>query len=52
VLVSRLAYSSTLKMEATCSSESSGDFQRTTRRYVLEDSKGKGEVKLSLCFTN
>jgi hypothetical protein len=29
---------STLKMEAICSSESSVDFQRTTRRYIPEDS--------------
>jgi hypothetical protein len=32
-----LAFSSTLKMEATCSSETSVDFQRTTRRYIPED---------------
>jgi hypothetical protein len=32
------AYSSTLKMEAICSSETSADFQRTTRRYIPEDS--------------
>jgi hypothetical protein len=31
-----LAYSPTLKMEATCSSETSVDFQRTTRRYIPE----------------
>jgi hypothetical protein len=31
------AYYSTLKMEATWSSETSADFQRTTRRYVPED---------------
>jgi hypothetical protein len=36
-LVFCLAYSSTLKMEATCSSETSVDFQRTTRRYIPED---------------
>jgi hypothetical protein len=36
-LVSRFAYSSTLKMEATCPSEISTDFQRTTRRYIPED---------------
>jgi hypothetical protein len=36
-LVSSLAYSSTLKMEATCSSELSVDFQRTTRHYIPED---------------
>jgi hypothetical protein len=34
-----LAYSSTLKMEATCSSETSVDFQRITRRYIPEESK-------------
>jgi hypothetical protein len=32
------AYSSTLKMEAICSSETSIDFQRTARRYIPEDS--------------
>jgi hypothetical protein len=31
------AYSSTLKMEAICSSETSVDFQRTTWRYISED---------------
>jgi hypothetical protein len=30
------AYSWTLKMVATCSSETSVDFQRTTRRYIPE----------------
>jgi hypothetical protein len=35
--VSCLAYSSTLKMEATCSSETSLDFHWTTRRYIPED---------------
>jgi hypothetical protein len=35
--VSCLAYSSTLKMEATCSSGTSVDFQRTARRYIPED---------------
>jgi hypothetical protein len=33
----RLVYSSTLKMEATRSSEMSAEFQRTTRRYIAED---------------
>jgi hypothetical protein len=33
-----LAYSSTLKMEATYSPEKSVDFQRNTRRYIPEDS--------------
>jgi hypothetical protein len=32
-----LAYSSTLKMEVTSPSETSGDFQRTTRRYIPKD---------------
>jgi hypothetical protein len=36
-LVSCLACSSTLKMEVTCFSEMSVDFQRTTRRYIPED---------------
>jgi hypothetical protein len=36
-LVSWLTYFSTLRMEATCSSETSVDFQRTTRRYIPED---------------
>jgi hypothetical protein len=36
-LVYCLAYSSTLKMEATFSSEMSVDFQRTIPRYIPED---------------
>jgi hypothetical protein len=32
------AYSSTLKMDAICSSETSVDFQRTARRYIPDDS--------------
>jgi hypothetical protein len=36
-LVFSLAYSSALKMELTCSSETSIDYQRTTRRYIPED---------------
>jgi hypothetical protein len=36
-LVSCSAYSSTKKMEAICCSETSVDFQRTTRRYIAED---------------
>jgi hypothetical protein len=36
-LVSCLAYFSILKMEATCSSETSFYFQRTTRRCIPED---------------
>jgi hypothetical protein len=34
-----LAYSSTLKMEAVCSSEMSVDFQRNVSRYIPEDRK-------------
>jgi hypothetical protein len=37
MLVSRLAYASTSKMEATCSSEASVDFQQTIRRCIPED---------------
>jgi hypothetical protein len=37
-LVSCSAYSSTLKMEAICSCETSVDFQRNTRRYIPKDS--------------
>jgi hypothetical protein len=37
-LVSCSDYSSTLKMEAIYSSETLVDFQRTTRRYIREDS--------------
>jgi hypothetical protein len=37
MLVSCLAYSSTLKMEATCSSEMSVHFERTKRRYIPGD---------------
>jgi hypothetical protein len=38
MLVSCMAYSSTLKIEVICSSETSVDFQRTTRRYIPEGS--------------
>jgi hypothetical protein len=37
LLVSCLAYSSTINTEATCSSETSGDFGRSTRRYIPDD---------------
>jgi hypothetical protein len=37
MLVSRLAYSSTLRLEATNSSENSVDFQRTTQRCMPEE---------------
>jgi hypothetical protein len=36
-----LAYASTLVMEVTCSSETSVDFQLTTRRCVLEARTGQ-----------
>jgi hypothetical protein len=36
-LVSCLAYSSTIKMEATYSSEKSVDFQQTTPHYIQQD---------------
>jgi hypothetical protein len=36
LLVSFFAYSSTLQMEATCSSELSVDVQRTTQCYIPE----------------
>jgi hypothetical protein len=34
-LVSCLAYASTLKMEATCSAETSADIQRIARRHIF-----------------
>jgi hypothetical protein len=36
-LVSCLVHSSILNMQANCSSENSGDFQRTIERYIPED---------------
>jgi hypothetical protein len=36
MLVSCLANYSTLKIKATCSSETSVDFERTTRGYITE----------------
>jgi hypothetical protein len=36
-LISCLAYSSTLMMQMTCSSETSVNFKRTTRRYIPEN---------------
>jgi hypothetical protein len=38
ILVSCSTYTSTLKIEAICSNETSVEFQRTTRRYIPEDS--------------
>jgi hypothetical protein len=37
MLASCLAYSATLKMEVTCSSEKPDDFQDATQRYIPED---------------
>jgi hypothetical protein len=37
LLATCLAYSSTLKMDATCFSETCVGFQQTTQRYILED---------------
>jgi hypothetical protein len=37
IMVGRLAHSSNLKMGATCFSETSVDFQRTTRRHIPEE---------------
>jgi hypothetical protein len=45
VLVSYLAYASTLKMEAICSFEISVDTQRNTRCYIPED----GTLRNHLC---
>jgi hypothetical protein len=36
-LVSCMSYSSTVKVEATCSFETSVDFQWTARYYILEN---------------
>jgi hypothetical protein len=38
IMISCSAYSSTPRIEAKSSSETSVDFQRTTRRYIPEDS--------------
>jgi hypothetical protein len=38
MIVSCSAYFYTLKMETICSSETSVDFERTTRRYIPDDS--------------
>jgi hypothetical protein len=37
ILIFWVAYSMTLKMEAICCSVKSIDFQKTTRRYILEE---------------
>jgi hypothetical protein len=46
MLVSCLAYSSTLKMEGICSSETSVDSQGATRRYIPGDSTLQFEPSL------
>jgi hypothetical protein len=45
------AYSSTLKMGATCSSVTSVDFQRTTRRYIPEESSLLLYILIAYIFT-
>jgi hypothetical protein len=52
-LISCSAYS-TLKMEEICSSETSVDFQRTTRRYIPEDGTLHNHLceNLSSCIPN
>jgi hypothetical protein len=44
MLISRLAYTLTFKMEAEYFSENLVDFQRPTRRYIQEDNS------LYICF--
>jgi hypothetical protein len=50
MLVSCLAYSSTLKIEDTYSAETSAEFQRTTQRYIPEDSILYMQYLVSLYF--
>jgi hypothetical protein len=45
-----LVYSSTLKLEATRSSEMSVDFQRISRRYILEDRTLEDRYFPNACF--
>jgi hypothetical protein len=51
MLVSCSAYSSTLKIEAICSSEASVDIQRITWRYIPQDStlQKKKYVEVTQC---
>jgi PIN domain nuclease of toxin-antitoxin system len=51
-VVTCLAYSSNLKLEATCSSETYVDFQQTTRRYIPEDGNRQILVKLFITKFN
>jgi hypothetical protein len=48
MVVSCLAYSLTLKIEVTYSSETSVGFQRATRRYIPEDRTLHSDSRLSL----
>jgi hypothetical protein len=48
ILVSRLAYSPILMLEAIYSSETSVDFQRTTHRYIPDD----GTLHNNACLRN
>jgi hypothetical protein len=47
---SRLSYYSTLKMEETCSSVTSVDSQRTTRRYITEDKETLRKILVEAIF--
>jgi hypothetical protein len=47
MLVSCLAYSLTLTMEVTCSSETFVNFKRTTRRYIAEQEFCKRRYSVS-----
>jgi hypothetical protein len=47
-LISCLVYSSAPKMEAKCSSDTSVDFERTTRGYMPEDITLQNRERLDL----
>jgi hypothetical protein len=51
MLISCLAYSLIPKMEATCVSASSVDFQRTTRGYIAEDRNLQATFDLVCLFS-
>jgi hypothetical protein len=50
MLVSYLAYSSTLKMMATCSSETSVDCQRNIWRYIPEDETSRASESFNVAY--